>query len=194
MSQLFDRLNTNGLWPWFQSAYLASHSTETALLGVLTDLLTASDDGQVSLLTLLDLSAAFDTIDHDILLHRLEHVFGIQNSALSFLRSYLTERKQTVPISGYSSNSSTLLHGLPQGSVLGPILFLLSISVSDRMVYCTLGVTLSVSERMVYSTPCVTMFQTGWYSKSWCDCVCFRQAGVQYTWCDHICFRQDGMQ
>ncbi|WP_295513932.1 reverse transcriptase domain-containing protein, partial [Thiolapillus sp.] len=78
MSQLLDHLNTNELWPRFQSAYRACHSTETALLRVLNDLLTASDDGQVSLLTLLDLSAAFDTIDHDILFHRLEHVFGIQ--------------------------------------------------------------------------------------------------------------------
>ena len=65
---------------------------------VLNDLLTASDDGQVSLLTLLDLSAAFDTTDHDRLFHRLEHVFGIHNSALSFFRSYLTERKQMVSI------------------------------------------------------------------------------------------------
>ena len=111
MSQLLDHLNTNELWPRFQSANRACHSTETALLRILNDLLTASDDGQVSLLTLLDLSAAFDTIDHDILFHRLEHVFGIQNSTLSFFRSYLTERKQMVTISGYSSNSSTLLHG-----------------------------------------------------------------------------------
>ena len=108
----FDYLNTNELWHRFQSAYRACHSTETALLRVLNDLLTASDDGQVSLLTLLDLSAAFDTIDHDILFHRLEHVFGIQNSAFSFFRSYLTERKQMVSISGYSLNPSTLLHGV----------------------------------------------------------------------------------
>ena len=77
MSQLLDHLNTNELRPRFQSAYRACHSTETALFIVLNDLLTASDDGQVSLLTLLDLSAAFDTIDHTILFHRLEHVFGI---------------------------------------------------------------------------------------------------------------------
>ena len=123
MSQLLDHLNTNELWPRFQSAYRACHSTETALVRVLNDLLTASDDGQVSLLTLLDLSAAFDTTDHDILVHRLEHVFGIHNSALSFFRSYLTERKQMVSTSGYSSNSPTPLHGVPQGSVLGPSLF-----------------------------------------------------------------------
>ena len=98
MSQLLDHLNTNELWPRFQSTYRACHSTETALLRVLNDLLTASDDGKVSLLSLLDLSAAFDSIDHDSLFNRLEHVFGIQNSALSFFRSYLTERKQMVSI------------------------------------------------------------------------------------------------
>ena len=90
----------------------------------------------MSLLNLLDLSAAFDTIDHDILLHRLENVFGIQNSALSFFRSHFTERKQMVSISGYSSNSLTLLHGVPQGSLLGHIPFLLYTqplsSINDR--------------------------------------------------------------
>ena len=125
LEKVVDRLNTTELWPRFQSAYRACHSTETALLRVLNDLLTASDGGQVSLLSLLDLSTAFDTIDHDILFHQLEHVFGKENSALFFFRSYLSERKQMVSISGYNSNPSTLLHGVPQGSVLGPILFLL---------------------------------------------------------------------
>ena len=62
MSQLLDHLNTNEVWPRFQSAYRACHSTDTALLRVLIDLLTESDDGQVSLLTLLDFSSAFNTI------------------------------------------------------------------------------------------------------------------------------------
>ena len=79
MSQLLDHLNTDALWSRFQSAYRARHSTETALLGVLNDLLTASDDGQVSLQTLLDLSAASDTIDHSILFHRLEHALAYRN-------------------------------------------------------------------------------------------------------------------
>ena len=85
MSQLLDHLNTNELWLQFQSACCACHSTETALLRVLNDLLTGSDDGQVSLLTLSGLSAAFDTIDHDIHLHPLDHVFGIQNCFFTIL-------------------------------------------------------------------------------------------------------------
>ena len=112
-----DHLNTNALWPRFQSVNRARHSTKTALVRVLNDLHTASNNGQVSLLTLLDLSAAFDAINHSILLHRLEHALSIQKSALSFFRSYLTERQQTVSISGYSSNPSTLCYGVPQGSV-----------------------------------------------------------------------------
>ena len=107
-----------------QLTVLVTPGTETAALWVLNDLLTASDDGQVSLLTLLDLCAAFDTTDH-ILLHRLEHAFSTQKSALLFFRSYLTERQQTVSMSGYSSNPSTLRYGVPQGSILGPVLFLL---------------------------------------------------------------------
>ena len=75
-------------------------------------------NGPVSRLTLLDLTTAFDTIDHSIVLHRTEHAFGIQKLTLSFFQSYLTEREQTV------ANPSTLRYGVPQGSFLGPILFL----------------------------------------------------------------------
>ena len=128
-------MNAKEPWHRFQSAYRACQSTETALLRVPKDL-AASDDGQVSLLTLLELSAASDTTDLDSLLHRLEHVSGIHKSALSFFRTYPTERKHTVSISGYGSNPSELLHVVPRGSVLGPILFLLYTQpfsqISDR--------------------------------------------------------------
>ena len=74
----------------FQSAYRPGHSTETALLKVVNDLLSALDEGKFSVLVLLDLCAAFNTIDHNILLYRLHHVFGIQGTALSWFKSYLT--------------------------------------------------------------------------------------------------------
>lgn len=74
---------------------------------------------------MLDLSAAFDTVDHEILLKRLEVTFGIRGTVLQWLRSYLSERLQAVRIAGHSSEFSKLQYGVPQGSVLGPLLFLL---------------------------------------------------------------------
>ena len=76
LAQVFSHLNSQNLISNFQSAYRLGHSTETALLKVANDLLTAMDNGKVSVLTILDLSATFDTIDHDILFHHLEHTFS----------------------------------------------------------------------------------------------------------------------
>jgi len=79
---LSDYLETNGLLPLLQSAYRSHHSTETALLKVLSDVLTAIDDKKVTLLALLDLSAAFDCVDRDILLSRLQSRFGLDDAVL----------------------------------------------------------------------------------------------------------------
>ena len=108
-----------------QSAYRPAHSTETALLRVTNDILTALDRGDVTFLTLLDLSAAFDTIDHSLLYKILSHTYGISGTALSWIQSYLTHRTQSVTINNISSDSSPLSFGVPQGSVLGPILFIM---------------------------------------------------------------------
>ncbi|WP_419629649.1 reverse transcriptase domain-containing protein, partial [Thiolapillus sp.] len=104
-----------------QSAYRPHHSTETALLKITNDILLALDSGNVSLLTLLDLSAAFDTIDHCILLDRLQHMYGISGTALSWFSSYLTNRTQSVIVNDHISQVSSLSYGVPQGSKLGPI-------------------------------------------------------------------------
>jgi hypothetical protein len=122
-----------------QSAYRKFHSTETALLRISNDLLTACNEQKVSALILLDLSAAFDTIDHQILLSRLSTTFGITGNAHSLLSSYLLNRTQSVVIGSNSSLSQTLSTGVPQGSVLGPLLFCLyttplSSSLSDAPV------------------------------------------------------------
>ena len=90
VNKVIDHLSANNLYNRFQSAYRPGHSTEAALLKIVNDLLLALDDGTVSLLALLDLSAAFDTIDHSILLHRLHHDFGIQGTPLDWFSSYLT--------------------------------------------------------------------------------------------------------
>ena len=79
------------------------------------------DNGEVSMLVLLDLSAAFDTIDHNILLNRLEKRYGITGTALGWFRSYLTDRTQSVCINNQESDKLPLKYGVPQGSKLGPI-------------------------------------------------------------------------
>jgi hypothetical protein len=126
--QLNDHLLSHDLLQSHQSAYRSGHSTETALLKIINDLLIALDKRNIAFLTLLDLSAAFDTIDHSILLKRLENTFGITGSALSWFRSYLTNRTQSVVVNGLKSESSLLQFGVPQGSVLGPVLFVMYIS------------------------------------------------------------------
>lgn len=125
VKQLVDYLEANELMPKLQSAYRKHHSTETAVLRVLSDILTAIDKQQVTLLALLDLSAAFDCVDHDILLSRLQSTFGLGGVTLGWIRSFLTDRSQRVLFNGSLSIEIMLLFGVPQGSVLGPLLFLL---------------------------------------------------------------------
>ena len=92
LRQLSNNLLTNTLFYSHQSAYRAGHSTETALLKIVNDLLSALDENKFSLLSLLDLSAAFDTIDHSILLSRHSYSFGISSTVLAWFTSYLTDR------------------------------------------------------------------------------------------------------
>jgi hypothetical protein len=123
--QIVSYMEVNTLLPKCQSAYRANHSTETALLRVVSDLVEASDSGRVTLLALLDMSAAFDTVDHGILLQRLAYDFGIHSSVIDWIASYLTDRKQTVRCAGNESSAHNVFYGVPQGSVLGPLLFIL---------------------------------------------------------------------
>ena len=124
-NQIQQHLLINELLPPMQSAYRQNHSTETALLKVKNDLLLAMNKQQVVFLVLLDMSAAFDLIRHDILVNTLQTHFGITDKALLWLRSYLSGRRQQVEVDGIMSKEFDVLCGVPQGSCLGPLLFTL---------------------------------------------------------------------
>ena len=121
-SRLNHHLMVNNLQEPFQSAYRMNHSTETAMLRVQNDIIRALGDNKVVLLVLIDLSAAFDTVNHKRLLNTL-HAISITGKAFAWFTSYLQNRSQTITISGKQSRSQQLECGVPQGSVLGPILF-----------------------------------------------------------------------
>ena len=107
----------------FQIAYWAHHSTETALLRLYNDVMFNFDRGHGTLLVLVDLSVAFDTIDHQIICHIVEHSLGITDSVLALIKSYIDGRQLYVQIEGVVSEFSKLACGVPQESVLGPLKF-----------------------------------------------------------------------
>ena len=123
--QLVIYLEGSRLLPKFQSGFRSGHSTETALQKVLPEILTAADSEEVSILGLLDMSTAFDTVDHAILFERLKSAYGFSGTVLSKVCSFLTDREQRVVFNGQSSSTLTMSFGVPQGSVLWPLFFLL---------------------------------------------------------------------
>ena len=123
--QIDNHMKKHHLYPLLQSAYRKNHSTETALLKVTNDILMKINSQHAVILVLLDLSAAFDTVDHSLLLRRLETSFGISGAPLDWFTSYLTARRQCVSISGALSESLSLDWGVPQGSCLGPLLYIM---------------------------------------------------------------------
>ena len=105
--QILSHIDFNSLHAVFQSAYKKYHSTETALFKVYTDLLDGIDSGKICYLNLLNVSAAFDTTDHNILLDRLHTYFGISGIVLKWIKSYLTNRTYCVKVGNYTSDSDT---------------------------------------------------------------------------------------
>ena len=132
------RLNTHmtqhHLHEYYQSAYRMYHSTETALLRVHSDILREVDGKKCVFLVLLDRSAAFDTVDHGILLQRLEEMVGVSGHALEWCTSYFFERSQSVHVLGVPSVPQPLGSGMSQGSVIRPFGFQSYTAPSARSV------------------------------------------------------------
>ena len=124
MNRLNDHLSSYNLLPANQSAYRAHHSTETAVLAIVIDVTRSIDDGHLCALVLLDLSAALDTIDHNIMLETLESRFSVTEEARSWFQSYLTQRNQVYCVGLEVSQPIPLKYGVPQGSVAGPVNFI----------------------------------------------------------------------
>ena len=125
--QLYDYLNTYNLLTHCQSGFRSFHSTLTALLEATNDWSVNIDNGMLNGVVFIDLKKAFDTIDHEILLLKLSN-YGVDSTCLKLFESYLTNRSQKCKVNGELSNSSPLTCGIPQGSSLGPLLFLIYIN------------------------------------------------------------------
>jgi len=140
-AQLTDYLKSGYLLPRLQSGFRPHCATETATLQVLSDLLTAIDGGSVAALVLLDLSAAFDTVDHSILCRHLQSSLGLSGSVLRWFESYLHSQSQYVRRGQMKSAVVHLLCGVQQGSLLGPILFIIYmadlVAIVERHGFCT---------------------------------------------------------
>jgi hypothetical protein len=124
VKQLVTHMTDNDMYDHLQSAYRAGHSTESALVKVKSDIDTALAEGDGVLLLLLDLSSAFDTVDHSVLLQRLESLIGVTGAAKQWIQSYLSSRTQVIAVGEARSKPVALTTGVPQGSVLGPLMFL----------------------------------------------------------------------
>ena len=121
--RLFRHMTINNLHSKYQHGYKAFHGTETLLLKLVDDVLIGFDSEHATILLLIDLSAAFDTVDINLLLDILENDIGIKGIALMWFSSFLTGRTQRVQIDNSLSDILPVLFGVPQGSVLGPVLF-----------------------------------------------------------------------
>src|SRR3984893_18467996 len=177
LQRLPAHLSSNDLFNMHQSAYTKNRSTETVLLSVCNCITNAMSTQSITGLCMLDLSAAFDTIDHDILLERLSLWFGIRGSVLSWFASYLTNRTLSVKVQEYSSSSlNNLKYGVLPGSVLGPILFnlyttplssLISSHSLDRELFADDSQTYSCFTPNSYSDTISCLQQTFLSVSSW---------------------------
>ena len=135
--QINSYVNSKNILPQNQSGFRKGFSTAAVLSGVLDDIVGDLDSGRVSLLLLLDFSKAFDTINHSLLCAKLRY-YGFSDSALSFVRTYLSGRTQRVVVDDRFSSVAPVISGVPQGSILGPLLFILyTADILEKIKNCS---------------------------------------------------------
>ena len=125
--QLYQYLIRNSLLSRFQSSFRPKHSTLFLLLQMSDNWLESMDIGEITDLISVDIRKAFDSIDHEILLKKMQEQFGVRNLELKLFQSYLTNRTQVCVVDGHTS-AMGIVCGVPQGSIFGPLIFLLYIN------------------------------------------------------------------
>ena len=172
--QLLSYITDHHLISLDQFAFLKNHSTQTSLHRIIDDWLEAIDSGEIIGVSFLDIEKCFDTINHNILLRKLEHI-GIQDSELFWFKSYLADRSQLVRCNGEESPPTKIDIGVPQGSILGPILFLIYINdivqhissgscnmyADDIAIYATGNSTEEVNAKLQRATTDAYMWYEG---------------------------------
>ena len=134
-------MNINNIIYKYQFGFRQRHSTQQAIITLVNKITSSIDSGDLMIGVFLDLKKAFDTVTHSILIRKM-HAYGIRGNILKWFESYLTDRSQYVAYDDSNSDTSFLECGVPRGSILGPLLFIIFtndiFNVSELLFYCTI--------------------------------------------------------
>ena len=171
--QFYGYLNDNSLINKFQSGFRPLHSTSTAMLNTTDEWLISFDNGKIVCVVLLDLKKAFDTVDFQLLLLKLRY-YGADEQTIKWFASYLNGRIQSTSVNGASSTPRPVLCGIPQGSILGPLLFILHINdLPAGLKHCKVSMyaddTLLYCEGTDLNEICIKVNEDLQYVKTWLD-------------------------